>query len=50
MFLFSFSGSSGMNQITTNGDNEGTTKIVAPSPVKRWVDQQFPSSFVYCNG
>uniref|UniRef100_A0A8C3LBJ0 Erythrocyte membrane protein band 4.1-like 4A n=1 Tax=Chrysolophus pictus TaxID=9089 RepID=A0A8C3LBJ0_CHRPC len=27
--------SSGINQITTNGDNEGTTKIIAPSPVKR---------------
>eukprot|EP00076_Gallus_gallus_P016572 XP_015135938.1 band 4.1-like protein 4A isoform X6 [Gallus gallus] len=27
-------GSSGINQITTIGDNEGTTKIIAPSPVK----------------
>nr|XP_047908131.1 band 4.1-like protein 4A isoform X3 [Anser cygnoides] len=27
-------GSSSMNQIATNGDNEGTTKIIAPSPVK----------------
>ncbi|OXB55322.1 hypothetical protein ASZ78_016599 [Callipepla squamata] len=28
-------GSSSINQITANGDNEGTTKIIAPSPVKR---------------
>ncbi|OXB79492.1 UNVERIFIED_CONTAM: hypothetical protein H355_013888 [Colinus virginianus] len=27
-------GSSSINQITANGDNEGTTKIIAPSPVK----------------
>uniref|UniRef100_A0A8C0FU24 Erythrocyte membrane protein band 4.1 like 4A n=1 Tax=Bubo bubo TaxID=30461 RepID=A0A8C0FU24_BUBBB len=27
-------GSKNMNQITTNGENEGTTKIIAPSPVK----------------
>ncbi|XP_064497724.1 band 4.1-like protein 4A isoform X6 [Pseudopipra pipra] len=28
-------GSKNMSQITTNGENEGTTKIIAPSPVKR---------------
>ncbi|XP_030368523.1 band 4.1-like protein 4A isoform X6 [Strigops habroptila] len=28
-------GSKTMSQITTNGENEGTTKIIAPSPVKR---------------
>ncbi|XP_017928373.1 band 4.1-like protein 4A isoform X3 [Manacus vitellinus] len=27
-------GSKNMSQITTNGENEGTTKIIAPSPVK----------------
>ncbi|XP_072216402.1 band 4.1-like protein 4A [Excalfactoria chinensis] len=27
-------GSGSISQITTNGDNEGTTKIIAPSPVK----------------
>ncbi|XP_072716402.1 band 4.1-like protein 4A isoform X4 [Ciconia boyciana] len=27
--------SKNMSQITTNGENEGTTKIIAPSPVKR---------------
>ncbi|XP_030368521.1 band 4.1-like protein 4A isoform X4 [Strigops habroptila] len=27
-------GSKTMSQITTNGENEGTTKIIAPSPVK----------------
>ncbi|KAJ7417691.1 Band 4.1-like protein 4A [Willisornis vidua] len=27
-------GSKSMSQITTNGENEGTTKIIAPSPVK----------------
>ncbi|KAF2977291.1 hypothetical protein EK904_014240, partial [Melospiza melodia maxima] len=27
-------GSRNMSQITTNGENEGTTKIIAPSPVK----------------
>lgn len=43
-FVF-FSGSKNMSQITTNGENEGTTKIIAPSPVKRYVDQQFPSRF-----
>ncbi|NWR24176.1 E41LA protein, partial [Emberiza fucata] len=31
-------GSKNMSQITTNGENEGTTKIIAPSPVKRYVD------------
>lgn len=34
-----------MSQITTNGEKEATTKIIAPSPVKRYVDQQFSSSF-----
>ncbi|XP_068278471.1 band 4.1-like protein 4A isoform X4 [Nyctibius grandis] len=28
-------GSKNTSQITTNGENEGTTKIIAPSPVKR---------------
>lgn len=45
LFVDFFSGSKNMSQITTNGENEGTTKIIAPSPVKRYVDQQFPSSF-----
>ncbi|XP_064356659.1 band 4.1-like protein 4A isoform X4 [Dromaius novaehollandiae] len=27
-------GSNSINQVTTNGENEGTTKIIAPSPVK----------------
>ncbi|XP_048787340.1 band 4.1-like protein 4A isoform X3 [Lagopus muta] len=37
-------GSSGMNQITTNGDNEGTTKIVAPSPVKSFKNMKNENS------
>lgn len=44
LFYF-FPGSKNMSQITTNGENEGTTKIIAPSPVKRYVDPQFPYSF-----
>lgn len=45
LFFFFNSGSKNMSQITTNGENEGTTKIIAPSPVKRYVDPQLPYSF-----
>uniref|UniRef100_A0A8C3LBJ5 Erythrocyte membrane protein band 4.1-like 4A n=1 Tax=Chrysolophus pictus TaxID=9089 RepID=A0A8C3LBJ5_CHRPC len=39
--------SSGINQITTNGDNEGTTKIIAPSPVKSCLLFLFNPSGLY---
>lgn len=44
-FFFFPPGSKNMSQIATNEENEGTTKIIAPSPVKRYLDEQFSCSF-----
>ncbi|NXD17201.1 E41LA protein, partial [Nothocercus nigrocapillus] len=37
-------GSNSINQIITNGENEGTTKIIAPSPVKSFKKMKNESS------